>query len=341
VDIAEVVAGGSAIIALLKSNVVVRGASAVFNYRSVRVAYIVAVAVGTLVLPVARAAHADDEQSVFASPEEAVAALINAVRSEGDDEIVRVLGPDGAEIAESGDPVADADRREKFSVAFNDANKLERAGETATLHIGHDEFPFPIPLVKAEGKWRWDTLAGLDEMLTRRIGENELAVIEVMRAYIDAQEEFASVDRDGSGPQYARRLLSNPGKMDGLYWPAAAGEQVSPLGPLVANAQREGYSASGDGSGAYHGYLYRILYSQGASADGGQKEYLVNGRMIGGFGLIATPAEYGNSGVMTFVVNDEGEIFETDLGPETARLSAEIYSFNPDNSWSKSREKGN
>jgi hypothetical protein len=287
-------------------------------------------------------AQAADAQATFASPEEAVSALLTAVKAEGIDEIVRVLGPDGADIADSGDPVADAARREKFIATFDESNMIDRSGDSAILVIGHDAFPFPIPLAEAEGKWRWDTAAGLDEILTRRIGENELAAMEVMRAYLDAQQEFASLDRDGLGPEYARRLLSREGKKDGLYWPASADGDVSPLGPLVANAQKEGYKRSADteGPSAYHGYLYRILYSQGASAEGGKKEYLVNGRMIGGFGLIAVPADYGNSGVMTFIVNDDGTIYEKDLGTDTGQMAPQIYSFDPDSTWSKA-EPGN
>lgn len=284
------------------------------------------------------AANTASEQSVFSSPDEAVAALVRAVKSEGTAEIVRVLGPQGAEIADSGDPIADAARREKFIAAFDEANKLDRVKDTeAVLVIGHDEFPFPVPLVETAGKWRWDTAAGLDEILTRRIGENELAALEVMRAYLDAQREYAALDRDGRGPQYARRLLSREGKKDGLYWPASGNGDVSPLGPLMANAQREGYART-DSTGAprpYHGYFYRILYSQGPSANGGQREYLINSRMIGGFALIAIPADYGNSGVMTFIVDDDGVVFEKDLGAETARESARIYSFDPDNTWTK------
>lgn len=276
---------------------------------------------------------AAETQAEFSSAEEAVSALLAAAKTEGTDEIVRVLGPDGRDVADSGDPVADAERRAKFVAAFDEANKLDRVEDKkAILVIGHDEFPFPIPVVETDGKWRWDTAAGLDEILTRRIGENELSAMEVMRAYVDAQQEFAAIDRDGQGPEYARRLLSHEGKRDGLYWPASGDGDASPLGPQVAQAQKEGYTR---GSPSYHGYLYRILYSQGPSAEGGAKEYLVNGRMIGGFGLIAVPAEYGNSGVMTFIVNDNGTVFEQDLGPDTARLAAQIYGFDPDSSWSK------
>lgn len=276
--------------------------------------------------------------SEFSSAEEAVNALVSAAKAEGTQEIVRVLGAEGEDIVDSGDPVADAQRRAKFIAAFDEANKLDHVSDAKTvLVIGHDEFPFPIPLVQVGGKWHWDTVAGLDEILTRRIGENELATIEVAHAYVDAQREYAAVDRDGLGPEYARRLMSRTGKKDGLYWPTSAGEDVSPLGPLVANARGEGYARSSrsDAPRAYHGYLYRILYSQGPAAEGGAQDYIVHGRMIGGFGLIALPVDYGNSGVMTFIVNDDGTVFQKDLGPETGRIAARIQTFNPDSTWTK------
>lgn len=272
----------------------------------------------------------------FATPELAVEALVASVGS-GADSVLGVLGPDADRIVTSGDPVADQANRERFSNAYSEGHKLaQEADNRAILIIGKDEYPFPIPLVKDDIGWHFDTQAGEEEILNRRIGSNELLAIEAVRAYVDAQREYASEDRDGHGPQYARRLLSQDGKKDGLYWPASGETDASPLGPLIADAQSEGYAATGasDTPRAFHGYLYRILKSQGASAPGGAREYLVNDRMIGGFALIAAPAEYGNSGVMTFVVNSDGEVFEKDLGPETGKLASEISSFDPDDSWS-------
>ena len=278
-------------------------------------------------------------QATYASPDEAVNALIDAVRSENRTEaITKVLGPDGADLANSGDPVADEARRAKFIASFDEAHKIEQAEPAkSVLLVGNDEFPFPIPLVQAGGTWHWDTAAGFDEILTRRVGENELAAIEVMRAYVVAQNEYAEREHNGAGIQYARRLMSREGRKDGLYWPAAGADDVSPLGPLVAQAQREGYKRgrSGEGQPAYHGYVYRMLYGQGRNAEGGARDYIVNGRMIGGFALIATPAEYGDSGVMTFVVNQEGDVFQKDLGPKSAEAAARIELFDPDSSWSK------
>jgi hypothetical protein len=276
-------------------------------------------------------------QTSFASPEEGVSALIAAVRAEGSDALVKVLGPQGADLADSGDPVADEARRNKFTSAFDEAHEINREDSSkAVLVIGKDQYPFPIPLVAKDGRWRWDTAAGLDEILTRRIGENELAAIEVMHAYVDAQREYAESDRDGRGIQYARRLASSEGHKDGLYWPVSSDGDVSPLGPLVAQARSEGYRRSkGDKDPpAYHGYLYRILYAQGPNAAGGAQDYIVKGRMIGGFALIATPANYGNSGVMTFIVNQDGDVFQKDLGPETG-VAAGIKTFDPDQSWRK------
>jgi hypothetical protein len=283
-------------------------------------------------------AHAEDEQTTFASADEAVSGLVEAVRSGDEEAIVKVLGPSGRDIASSGDPVADKARRTRFLEAFNQRHQVQQEDSAkAVLTVGEDEFPFPIPIVSQDGKWYWDTDQGLDEILTRRIGENELATIDVMRGYVAAQYEFAAEDRDGKGAQYARRLMSQEGKRDGLYWPASTGEDESPIGPLIAEAQSKGYSGTGTGS-AYNGYVFRMLYGQGKSAEDGARDYILNGRMIGGFALVATPAEYENSGVMTFIVNQDGVIYEKDLGPETRARAAEIRLFNPDATWKKVRE---
>jgi hypothetical protein len=278
-------------------------------------------------------------QEAFATPDEAVTALVAAVRSENpSDAIVKVLGPDGRDIASSGDDVDDQARRERFLSSFDESHSLQADGNKQTLVIGKDDYPFPIPIVQADGKWRWDTAAGLDQILTRRIGENELAAIEVMRTYVAAQFEYAERPRDGKGIQYARRLMSHDGRKDGLYWETADGEPDSPIGPLVAKAQREGYKGKAnrtEGQADYHGYVYRMLYGQGKNASDGARDYIVNDRMIGGFALIATPADYGNSGVMTFIINQDGVVYEKDLGPESAREAAKIRTFDPDSTWRK------
>jgi hypothetical protein len=292
-----------------------------------------------LAMSAAPSSHAEGP-ATFDSPDAAVSALVDAIRS--DDPvagIVQVLGEDGADIASSGDPVDDETRRANFLSAYDEGHALQPDGDSkSTLVIGKDEYPFPIPLVAESGKWRWDTNAGLDQLLTRRIGENELSAIEVMRAYVTAQLEYAERPRDGKGIQYARRLMSREGRKDGLYWPVAEGEEESPIGPLVAQAQREGYAGRSkreDGQRSYHGYVYRMLYGQGRNATGGARDFIVNDRMIGGFALIATPAEYGNSGVMTFIVNQDGEVYEKDLGPDSATDAQRIKLFDPDESWRK------
>lgn len=279
-------------------------------------------------------------QEAFSTADEAAKALVDAVRSDDpQDAIVKVLGAEGRDVASSGDEVDDEARRARFLSAYDENHSLQADGDSKmTLVIGKDEYPFPIPIVQANGKWQWDTKSGLDQLLTRRIGENELSAIEVLRTYVAAQFEYAERPRDGKGIQYARRLMSRDDRKDGLYWEAAEGEPQSPIGPLIAKAQLEGYKGKAkreDGQAGYHGYVYRMLYGQGKSAADGARDYILNDRMIGGFALIATPADYGNSGVMTFIVNQDGVVYEKDLGPESTNAAAKIRSFDPDSSWRK------
>jgi Protein of unknown function (DUF2950) len=205
----------------------------------------------------------------------------------------------------------------------------------ATLIIGPDDFPFPIPLVRKNGAWQFDTLAGRREILVRRIGRNELDAIQASLAYVDAQNDYAEKDRTGQGAGvYAQRIVSEPGKMNGLYWPASQGSDESPLGELIAEATSQGYSVGG-GRTPYHGYYFKILTKQGPEAPGGALDYVVRGKMIGGFALVAYPAQYGNSGVMTFLVNHTGIVYQKDLGPRTAEIAGQISSYNPDQTWRK------
>ncbi len=281
-------------------------------------------------------AAAASQQATYKSPQEAADALVAAVKSGGIDGIVAVLGAKGRELASSGDDVADTAARERFGTAYAERHDLKTEGDgRAVLIIGKDDFPFPIPIVADAGKWRFDTDAGAVEILDRRIGENELAAIEVLRAYVDAQREYAEADRDGNGVQYAHKLLSSEGRKDGLYWPTAEGEPESPFGPLIAEARAEGYRRKTDGPTPYHGYLFRVLTAQGKDAQGGPRDYVIGGRMIGGFGLVAAPAEYGNSGVMTFIVDHDGVVFQKDLGEDTSRKAAAMSVFNPDGTWTK------
>lgn len=277
---------------------------------------------------------ANARPATYASPQEAVDALVGSIRSGSTRNIVAVLGPEAQRLASSGDSVADEAARARFLAAYDESSEIRQTGDGPyILHLGHNDFPFPIPLVSESGKWRFDTAAGAEEIIDRRIGENELAAVEVMRAYVDAQREYAETDRDGKGVQYARRILSRPGQTDGLYWPTAEGDPESPFGPLIADARAEGYSARRARPTPYHGYVFKVLTAQGKDAPGGARDYIVRGRMIGGFGLVASPADYGGSGVMTFIVSHEGKIFEKDLGEGTARYARRINAFSPDATW--------
>ena len=289
-----------------------------------------ALAVG--VLFAASVAHA--AQRTFASPEEAADALARAAKAHDSAAMLGILGPQAEKAIRSPDKVADRARAEQFAATYEQKHAIVRDGDSrANLTLGNDDFPFAFPLVKTADRWRFDTEAGVDELNARRIGENELSVINVMLAIVDAQHDYASADRNRDGVrEYARKFASSPGKMDGLYWPTTAGQPPSPLGPLVVQAAGEGYKKS-DKPQPYHGYFYRPLPGQGANAKAGALDYVVKGHMIGGFAAIAYPAKYGNSGVMTFIVNQDGVVYERDLGPNTAKLAAEIRRFDPSAAW--------
>jgi hypothetical protein len=275
-------------------------------------------------------------QQAFKTPDEAAAALVSAAKASDMKALVTVLGPDGEDIVSSGDEVADAATRQKFVAAYDAKHQITLEGDNkAIMIIGPDDFPLPIPLTRKDGMWRFDTAAGRDEILARRIGKNELDAIQASLAYVDAQNEYAEKDRTGVGVKtYAQRIISQPGKKDGLYWPTSAGEEASPLGEVVAQATRQGYRIGG-GRTPFHGYYFKILTGQGPNAPGGEQDYVVHGKMIGGFGLVAYPAEYGNSGIMTFIVNHKGTVFQKDLGPNTAKRAERMTEFNPDKSWTQ------
>ncbi len=276
-------------------------------------------------------------QQHFASPEAAAAALAAAVRADDPAQLTSLLGADGIDMVRSGDPVADKANRDKFVAAFDARHLIGTTGETATLSIGADDWPFPIPLTHTPQGWFFDIAAGQEEILDRRIGANELFTQQVMLAYVDAQNEYAQGLHDGQTVHvYARHLLSTPGKHDGLFWPTEAGEPPSPLGPLIAEARGSGYRP-GEHAGPepYHGYFYHVLTGQGPHAPGGAYDYVVNGLALGGFGLVAWPARWGNSGVMTFIVNQDGEIYQKDLGPRTAAIAGAFTRFDPDKTWQK------
>jgi hypothetical protein len=273
-------------------------------------------------------------QQAFPSPEEAAAGLAAAVKTGTRSALIKVFGRNGADIIESGDDVADAEARQRFLSAYEAKHSIKAEGnKKATLILGNDDFPFPIPLVNYNTGWEFDAAAGRREILYRRIGRNELDAIQTALAFVDAQNEYAEKDRGNGAGVYAQRIVSTPGKKDGLFWRDDA--DPSPLGELAAKASAEGYKASGDQSTPYHGYYFRILTGQGPDAPGGALNYVVKGKMIGGFGLIAYPAEYGNSGVMTFVVNHAGTVYEKDLGKRTEAIAKRIYLFDPDQTWKK------
>jgi len=275
------------------------------------------------------AAHA---QQSFKTAEEAADALVSAAKTGDRKAVLTVLGQKGADIVSSGDPVADASARNRVIEAYNAKHQMAMEGtDKAVLIIGHEDWPFPIPLVRKDGTWRFDTAAGREEILYRRIGRNELSAIQACLAYVDAQQEYAEQGVAGNGV-YAQRIVSRPDKKDGLYWPAQSSADESPLGELAASAAAEGYRV-GQQRAPYHGYYYKVLTRQGPNAAGGALDYIVRGRMIGGFALVAYPAEYRNSGVMTFLVNHRGDVYEKDLGPNTAHIAAGITAFNPDNTW--------
>jgi hypothetical protein len=278
-------------------------------------------------------------QRNFASPEAAVSALVQAVKAYDRAGTLAVLGADAAAWISSGDAATDRATVGHFVAVYDEKHEIVRDGNRATLMLGSDNFPFAFPIVRSGERWRFDTVAGKEEMLARRIGENELSAIKVLQAIVDAQMEYASEDRNGDGVlEYAQRFASSPGKHDGLYWQVKPGEPESPLGELVAQAAGEGYQGNEQadikGLIPYHGYYYRMLKSQGKDAGMGAFDYVVHGRAIGGFAVCAYPARYGNSGVMTFMVNQDGKIYQADLGPETLTRAKQLQQFSPGQRWS-------
>jgi len=286
---------------------------------------------------------ASNSQEKFASPDDAANALVDAVRANNSDQLKRILGPDGSKIVWSGDSVADRRDADQFVTAFDQKHEIVAgAGDDLTLLVGQNDWPMPIPIVKAGlGEWRFDTARGKDEILNRRIGKNESSAIQTCLAIVDAQREYVQRDPDGDGlQQYAQHFISTPGTKDGLYWPTAPGEEQSPLGELIAQAAEEGYSfaAAGHKPGPvtpYRGYFFHMLKSQGPDAPGGARDYIINGQMICGFATVAWPAEYGNSGVMTFIVSNDGVVYQKDLGPNSSQIAPAMRSFDPGAGWTK------
>lgn len=289
-----------------------------------------AVLPGTIML--ALLGSAAQAQQSYKTPEDAAAALAAAVRS-GPRDILKVLGGAAEDIVFSGDEIADNDIRQRFTSMYDAKHGIKAEGNrSATLVLGPDDFPFPIPLTNNKAGWQFDTDEGRIEVLRRRIGRNELDAIQTALAFVDAQNEYADKDHGEGAGVYAQRIVSSPGKKDGLFW--RDDSDPSPLGALAAQASSEGYK-TGEGLTPYHGYYFRILKAQGPDAPGGAMNYVVKGKMIGGFALIAWPAEYGNSGVMTFVVNHAGVVYQKDLGKRTDFVARRLTLFDPDQTWKK------
>jgi hypothetical protein len=292
-------------------------------------------------LVVCRADAAAPAQKTFKSPNDAAGTMIDALKRNDTRELLAIYGPGSKSLVSSGDAAADRAASGQFVAHYDEKNRLEHVNKgMVVLHVGNDDWPFPIPIVKTGTNWRFDTKAGKHEILARRIGRNELDAIQTCLVYVDAQREYARKDRDKNGLlEYARKFGSEPGKKDGLYWETKEGEEESPLGPLVAKAVSEGYAPkqTSDKPTPYHGYYYRILKAQGTSAPGGAYDYIVDGKMIGGFALVAYPAKYGNSGIMTFIVNQDGIVYQKNLGKNTTKIAQTMESFDPDKTWGRAQ----
>ncbi|WP_374088951.1 DUF2950 domain-containing protein [Methylomicrobium lacus] len=306
-----------------------------FRYAFSMVIFITLVASRSL--SAAPEAESADKGQGFASPEEASKALVDAARDYDKNKIAVLFGSQNAQIFSSGDDVEDANNRADFLKMAEEKSSVEnQAADKAILHFGKNDWSFPVPVVNNGGQWRFDAAQGKQEILNRRIGRNELNTLGAMRAYVEAQNEYASIDRDGDEvSEFATKIRSEPGKFDGLYWETAPDQPESPLGPLFAEAKVEGYKVKGSAESAtpFHGYLYKILTRQGSNVPGGKYDYIINGNMIAGFALVAFPAVYGSSGIMTFVVNHRGKIYQKNLGPKTTELVAAMKAFDPDASW--------
>lgn len=278
------------------------------------------------------------DEETFSSPDAAVSALMAAAESHDTNAMHAIFGPEGRQLV-SPDVVQATENYKLFVERLTEKTQLVTNSDSSiTLDLGDDGWPFPIPLVEQAGQWHFDTAAGKDEILRRRIGMDELGAIDVCRSYVEAQREYASQDRMGDGVlAYAQFLHSTPGKHDGLFWPAKPGEELSPLGPMIAAAHGEGYHGTAkmlnEQRSPYHGYYFKILTKQGKHAAGGKYNYIINSRMIAGFGLVAWPAEWGNTGIMTFIVNQRGIVYQRNLGSKTAKIAGKMTRFDPDSRW--------
>jgi hypothetical protein len=300
-----------------------------------------AILISTLLIGTARLGMATSRQpqgEAFATKQAASQTFIQAMRAGDDAALVKIFGPDAKSLVSSGDPVADASVKKRIVAAYDQMHRfVTTADGRVFLYLGAENWPLPIPLVQRQGKWYFDTAFGKQEILARRIGRNELDAIQVCEAIVDAEQQYVSKVQTGEdGTQYAQKILSDEGKHDGLFWKTAPGEPASPLGPLVASASAQGYRRAGGGKPTpYHGYIYEILKEQGPHAPGGAHSYLQDGKMTKGFALIAYPAIYRSSGVMTFIAGQDGAVYQKDLGPKTARIAPSIKSYDPDDTWER------
>jgi Protein of unknown function (DUF2950) len=288
----------------------------------------------------------EQTQLKFATPDDALKAIVDAMRNHDKSQLLRILGPDGQDLISSGDQIADELAFSRFLASYDQKHSVETNDDgTVTVEVGKNDWPMPIPIVKTDdgSAWVFDTDAGKDEIINRRIGRNELDVIQVCKALCDAQREYARRDPNGDGiPEYATKCLSDPGKKNGLYWDTAEGEAPSPLGALAADAEAQGYSTTAptdDQPRPYHGYYYRILTAQGPSAPGGAMDYYIDGKLIGGFAIVAWPADYGNSGITTFIANYSGDVYQKDLGDDTDKIARAITTYDPSDGWTKSESE--
>ena len=304
-----------------------------------RIAFTARILLLAIFIPLAACKKSEPEKpslSTYASPDDASSALLAAARSGDQNAILAIFGPDAKDVIHSADPVADKNAVNEFVAGYDVMHRWRKMPDGGLiLLVGADNFPFAIPLKKnAGGQWYFDTAAGKDEVLNRRIGRNELAIIEVCEAVADAQAEYFSHPHDGEKTkQYAVKFISDPGKQNGLYWQSPDGQPASPLGPMAANAAAEGYTKKPEGLTPFHGYYFKMLTGQTANTPGGAKDYVVNGKMTGGFAFVAYPAEYGNSGVMTFIINQDGVLLQKDLGKTTTETATAMSKFDPDPTW--------
>ena len=280
------------------------------------------------------------DRTRFDTPDEAAKALMKGLSTNNAEELKANFGPNVEKDLSSGDPVSDRHDRQTMALAMGEAWRWSPAGtDRQELVIGGEHWPFPVPLKKVRGGWQFDTDAGADELLSRRIGRNELRVIDACHDCVRAQKEYGSRARDGKrAGLYAQKFRSSPGRQDGLYWRVGAKETPSPLGDLIAQAVVEGYDESKSSSQPLWGYHFRVLTSQGAAAKGGARSYIVSGEMSGGFGVIAYPADYGQGGIMTFIVNQDGVVYQKDLGEDTLKVAAGLNEYNPDGTWAEVKE---